>query len=88
MKVKYSQDFKKLYLQQPKAITDRFFVVDAFVMKGDLSGMRKQGWMYFVYLGPSHAAYGALRPDRPEDGDRPVFYWLFIGSKENLPVIL
>lgn len=88
MKVKYSQDFKRLYLKQDQAIKDRFFVVDAFVVNGDLRGLRQQGWMYFVYLGPSHAAFGTVRDDRPEDSKEKVFYWMFIGSKSDLPVIL
>jgi hypothetical protein len=87
-KVKYSKDFKKLYEEQDQAIKDRFFVVDSFVIKGDLHGLRRQGWMFFVHLGPSHAAFGSLRDDRPEDGSGKVFYWMFIGSKKNLPVIL
>ena len=87
-KVKYSQDFKKLYLEQDQAIKDRFFVVDSFVIRGDLSGLRQQGWMFFVHLGPSHAAFGSLRDDRPKDGKGKVFYWMFIGSKKDLPVIL
>jgi hypothetical protein len=87
MKVKYSQDFKRLYLKQDQAIKDRFFVVDALVISGDLSGLRRQGWMFFVYLGPSHAAFGSLRDAKPKVGDK-VFYWMFIGSKTDLPVIL
>jgi hypothetical protein len=55
MKVKYSQDFKRLYLQQDQAIKDRFFVVDAFVVNGDLRGLRQQGWMYFEIRGPLNA---------------------------------
>lgn len=88
MKVNYSQDFKRLYLKQDQAIKDRFFVVDAFVVSGDLSGLRRQGWMFFVYLGPSHAAFGTVRDARPQDGGGKVFYWMFIGSKADLPVIL
>lgn len=57
-------------------------LADALVCGGDLKAMHQQGWMYFVNLGPFHAAMGSLK----ENGE--VFYWMFIGSEQDLPVIL
>ena len=88
MKVKYSAwHFKRNYDKLPPEIQRRFFFVDAEVIKGNLEVLKRQGWMYFVNLGPDHAEFGSVK----EDGK--VFLWRWIGAKEHLsggklPVIL
>ena len=83
MKVKYSAiHFKRNYDKLPLAIQRRFFFIDSYVCKGDLSKLTQQGWMYFVNLDSNHAAWGSLK----EDGK--VFFWRYIGGREGVPVIL
>lgn len=83
MKVKYSaKHFKRNYETLPPEVQRRFMFVDALVCEGDLSRLKKQGWVYFVNLDADHAAFGSLK----EDGR--VFYWRFIGAKSGVPIIL
>ena len=82
VRVKYSPDFKANYQTLPAEIKTRFMLADALVCNGDLKELKRQGWMYFVDLGTSHAAFGTLKEDNA------VFYWMFIGSAKNVPVIL
>lgn len=82
MKVKYAPEFKPLYLKLPPGIQRQFLFVDARVCAGNLDTFRREGWMYVANLGLDHAAFGSVK----DDGK--VFYWIFIGSARDVPVIL
>ena len=97
MTVKYSSRFRANYEKLPLDVQRRFFFVDAAVLKGDLSRLRAEPFdRYVAYLDAKHAAYGKLIEVKPKKATEPneetapkfVFLWIFIGGKEQVPVIL
>lgn len=97
MTVKYSSRFKANYEKLPPDVQRRFFFADAAVIKGDLSRLRAEPFdRYVAYLDAKYAAYGKLievKPKKVIAADEEVepnfvFLWIFIGSKEQVPVVL
>lgn len=81
MKVKYSPDFADLYRHLPNSIQRQFKALDARVMRGDMTGFRQMGWSYYASVNDYYVALGSI----PETG---VFYWIWIGSPDQRPMIL
>jgi hypothetical protein len=67
--------------QLPAGILLKFKDVNARIASGELVPTKRMGWAYYVDVGDDYAAVGSI----PETD---VFYWIWIGTAKDRPVVL